>query len=157
MDEVRILIADESSVYKKMFIKVAEEMSEHNRVTHVACGNEALDKIRRQDYDIIVIDAEIPGLNVMSLLGEIAREIPKALILVTARPSRADESLSVEVLARGANICMTKPIYSSYNENVDALKREIGGLAKILHKRRSEENKKQRTEPSATKKRIKRK
>jgi two-component system chemotaxis response regulator CheB len=133
MGGIKILIADSSSVYKKMFMQAATEENSDAVVTCVATGDEALEKIKRNDYDVIIIDAEITGTGEgePDILRAINRQIPKALILVTARPSNANDRLYADAMAKGAVDCMTKPLYDSYRENIDIIKRKLADIFKI--------------------------
>jgi len=126
-------------MYRKMFKMAAEEVDKNAAVDCVACGTEALDKIRCADYDIIVADIEIPGLGIVDLLTKIMMELPRTFVLLTARPSPANSALCAEALAKCAAECMTKPIYNSYGENFDIVKRELAVIFKSLNEERRKE------------------
>jgi len=135
MGEMRILIADESSVYKKMFTQAAAETGKNAAVTCVAAGNEALEKVKRFDYDIIIIDAEISGSGIINIIKEINRTIPKAVILITARPSHANSKYYDELPDHVPNIPidrMIKPLYDSYRDNIDIIKRKLEDIFKMI-------------------------
>jgi two-component system chemotaxis response regulator CheB len=146
---MKILLADGSAVYKKMFTKAASEVRDDIVVTYAANGDEALEAIRRQDYDIVIIDAELQKLTALALLQEVLRAIPKALVLVTARPSPTNSKVCAQALSAGAFDCMTKPIYDSYADNVDAIKSKMADAIRILLERR---NKKEALPPPPVRK-----
>jgi len=122
MEDLRILIADNSSLYKKMFPDAIKEADKKASVTCVATSGEASGMVERQDYDIIVIDAEIPGDGALELIQAIKKDIPKAYIMVTARPSAGNDKLFEDALSKGAAECMVKPIYDSYGDNFNIIK-----------------------------------
>ena len=126
------MIADNSSVYKKMYTKAVAELDEGAAVTFVASGEEALERTKRFDYDIVVIDTEMAEPYAARLMESIARNILGAFLLVTARPSPGNAERFAEALAKGAADCMTKPIYSSYNENLDTIKEKMENIYKAL-------------------------
>jgi len=134
MDGLRVLVADNSSVYRKMFSRAITEVVKYSFVTCVADGTAALELVRHNDFDIIVIDAEIQGLQIMELLAEIKREMMQVFILVTARPLKANEALCIETLSAGASHYMIKPLYDSYEENLGAIETEILAIIDVLHK-----------------------
>ena len=72
-------------------------------------GDEALDYILSEDYDLIVLDLNLPGTDGMDILGELRQtdEETKVLIL-SARSQIADK---VEGLDAGANDYMEKPFH----------------------------------------------
>lgn len=132
MDRVKILIADNSPVYKKMFASAAMEADTNASVASAADGEKALELIRRENYDIVIIDADIPGMGLLNLLSRIALEIPKAYILVTARPSKSADALFSKALSKGAAECMTKPIYDSYIDNLSTIRRKLTEIIEVL-------------------------
>ena len=135
MGGLRLLIADNSSLYKKMFRQAAAELDKNAAVTCVANVNEAFAKIERNDYDIIVIDIEAPGLDIDELFKKITREIPKALVLITVQPSSVCDALCAQATAKGAFDCMVKPVYNSYGENFDVIKRKMSDIFKIAYEK----------------------
>ena len=125
MEGFNILIADNSPVYVKMFARAALEADAKATVSSATDGAGALELIRRKNYDVVVVDADIPGMELYTLLRRIIADIPKAFILVTARPSVSGDALFSEALSKGATECMTKPIYDSYIDNFAIIKRKM--------------------------------
>ena len=156
MDELRILIADESPVYRKMIIRAVTEVDQNASVTYVANGGEALEFVKRNDYNVIIVDAEVPGMGLPELLKGIKLETTKASILVTARPSPANESLCLEALNRGAAAFMIKPINDSYSENLKAIKSEIADIIRALSNDRKQMKGMVEPAPETVKKTIER-
>ena len=72
-------------------------------------GDEALEYILAEDYDLIVLDLNLPGMDGMDILKELRQkdEDTKVLIL-SARSQIADK---VEGLDAGANDYMEKPFH----------------------------------------------
>jgi len=149
MENFKILIADSSSVYRQMITQGVKEVSEKTSVVCVTDSDEAIKLIKRNDYGVIVIDAEIPGSGLYGLLNVIRSELPKALVLVTARPSSANEKIFAEAVSAGATACMVKPIYETYSDNLDMIKRSISDISKILRDPRGKNSFGKKLGPSA--------
>jgi len=132
MSELKVLVADNSLVYKKMFTQGIKEVSKNASVVCVANGDEAFSQIKHINFDIIVIDAEIAGMSLFDLLRVIKIDIPKTFILVMVRPSSARDKFISEAISRGANECMIKPIDDSYSENLDIIKHKITDIIGII-------------------------
>ena len=141
MNRLRILVTDGSATYRKLFTQAASELDNCTTVTCVADGAAALERIRHNDYELVVIDVEIPELSL--LLKEITTQIPKAFVLVSARPSNAGDELCTRALANGAADYLIKPIHSSYSDNFDVIKRKMAGIFKAL-----DEKHEKKTEPA---------
>jgi two-component system chemotaxis response regulator CheB len=127
---LRILLADGSVIYKKIFAKAMYELGGSAVLDLVSSGEEARAFMRRRNYDIVLIDAEIspPGLH--ALISECKRVMPHSHALVTARPSPTNSRLCAEALALGASECIIKPIYESYSGNVDLIKGKMLDILK---------------------------
>ena len=123
MNRLRILVADGSATYRNMFSRAAPDAVSCASVTCVANGAEARESIKRNDFEIIIIDAEIA--EIFALLKEIMVQLPKAFVLVTARPSITNDRLCAEALTIGAGDYITKPIHSSYTDNYNIVKAKL--------------------------------
>ena len=72
-------------------------------------GEEALECILTEDYDLIVLDLNLPGMDGMEILRELRRKNEETkVIILSARGQIADK---VEGLDSGANDYMEKPFH----------------------------------------------
>lgn len=72
-------------------------------------GGEALDYILTEEYDLIVLDLNLPGMDGMELLRELRQKNEETKVLIlSARSQIADK---VEGLDAGANDYMEKPFH----------------------------------------------
>lgn len=80
------------------------------RITTLETAEEALEMIHRQDYDIIICDYKLPGLNGLTLLKEVRQVQTHALtILITAY--KTDDLVS-EAKKIGVHAFIAKPFNS---------------------------------------------
>ena len=140
MDVIRILIADKSSVYTKMFTRAVTETEKRASVSCVTDGDEVLGLVNYRNYDVVVIDAEITDPGLIELINVILMKNPMAYILVIARPSAVNKELFQDALFKGATECMTKPIYDSYNENLETIKSKMKYIIKKTTRKNNNEN-----------------
>jgi len=132
MDVIRVLVADSSPVYKKMFTSAVADVDKSTSVTCVDDGSEAAEMIVRMCPDIVIVDAEIQKTGLLELLKLIVNNAPKTFILVTSRPSSTSAKVFMEALSAGASDSMTKPIYDSYNENLKTVKNKMSDIIGAL-------------------------
>ena len=72
-------------------------------------GEEALECILTEDYDLIVLDLNLPGMDGMEILRELRRKNEETkVIILSARGQIADK---VEGLDAGANDYLSKPFH----------------------------------------------
>ena len=81
--------------------------SERYAVDVAADGNSGLDHVRAYDYDLIVLDLNLPGISGTDLLRHIRKSHPHVPVLIlTARDNIADKVKNFEA---GADDYLTKP------------------------------------------------
>jgi DNA-binding NtrC family response regulator len=111
MDKPHILIVDDDKNALQGYLKVLGQ--DQFSVQGAATGYEALKKIEKQHFDIVISDIRMPQLDGITLLREIQKRAADiAVILVTAFGT---VDSAVEAMKLGAETYLTKPI------NVEAL------------------------------------
>ena len=91
-------------------------------VEAVADGRQALDRIRQQRFDLLLLDVMLPGLDGVSLCRAARKEGPNVdtpILMLTARDSESDKVVGLE---SGADDYLTKPF------GVRELQARIGAL-----------------------------
>ena len=128
MSIMRVLIADASATFRKMFSRAVSELDETATVVSVNTIDEVLDQAKRNDFRIVVVDAEL--IEQCLILSELASYLPKAFILMTTRPTSVSDAKCNEARAHGATDCLTKPIQRSYNDNYRVVKQKMSTIMK---------------------------
>jgi two-component system response regulator AtoC len=103
--KIRILVVDDDLVFQEL---VPEQLALFDFEAAVAVsGQEALDALNRTDYDVVLLDVNLPGLSGLDALRQIKQlaDAPEVIMLT------GDNSLStgVEAMRRGAYDYLTKP------------------------------------------------
>jgi two-component system OmpR family response regulator len=104
---LRLLIVEDE---KELCDTVAKSMySAGYEVDTCYDGDEALDYILAENYDLIVLDLNLPGMDGMEILRELREKNEETKVLIlSARSQIADK---VEGLDAGANDYMEKPFH----------------------------------------------
>jgi len=71
-------------------------------------GVEALRRLARTAYDVIVLDGDPPAAGEQEIFGWLAREPARGRLLMLTRPG--DVMARVEALSQGADDCIAKPV-----------------------------------------------
>jgi two-component system, NtrC family, response regulator AtoC len=100
-----ILVVDDDAAMGKVLVALlsqAELQSEH-----ASSGADALARLEKRPYDLVLTDLRMPGMDGMALLGELARRWPDLpVIMLTAH---GNVPLAVEAMKAGAAEFMLKP------------------------------------------------
>lgn len=99
-----LVVEDEKKIAS--FIKRALELEKFT-VELAASGEEALGKIEVNDYDLIILDVMLPGIDGFEVCEKLRRmKINTSLIMLTAKTQVADK---IKGLDSGADDYLTKP------------------------------------------------
>ncbi len=105
---ISILIVDDEPILRELLTKILTR--EGFRVDVAADGEEAMEKMGRENYPLVVSDIEMPRVNGFELLKTIKRDYPDtAVIMMTAF---GDSYAVKDCLVLGADEYITKPFKS---------------------------------------------
>ena len=103
----KILLADDSETMR-LFIRIFMRNLSDVRVTEAADGFDAIEKIRKEDFDLIITDINMPHMDGLQLIRSIRGMGLATPIIVLS--TRGEETEIEKGLSLGANDYMTKPI-----------------------------------------------
>jgi len=100
----RILVVDDEPQIRRV-LRVSLTAQGYE-VFDAKTGEEALDAIRAQRFDLVLLDVNMPGMGGLETCREIRNTSEVAIIMLTVRNSEADK---VAALDAGADDYITKP------------------------------------------------
>ena len=102
---MRILVVDDDAIVIKSCRRILE--AEGFEVTTVPSADEALEKIKNYDFDLLLIDVKMPKRDGMYLMREIKKNWPEIpTIVMSGYPT--PETIA-EMLRLGATLFIPKP------------------------------------------------
>ena len=122
MAKARILIVeDEPNIVESLSFILRRAGFEVDTVTD---GAEALDRVRRQVFEVLVLDIMLPGMNGLDVLKAIRSDqaLSSLPVIVLTAKGQANDRRTAEAI--GANAFITKPF-----SNADVVER-VSRLAK---------------------------
>lgn len=103
-DAYRVLLVDDDRQLREMLASYLR--SSALEVVEAATAEDALDRFRRVDPDLVVLDVGLPGADGFEVLRAIRAKSSTPVIMLTARSEEADRVLG---LTMGADDYMSKP------------------------------------------------
>jgi len=124
---IRVLLADDHAVVRAGLREILADTSDITVTGEATNGQEALARVRAEDFDVAVLDMSMPGRNGIELIKLVKAEKPKLRILVLSMHS--EQQYAVRAIKAGASGYLTKE--TAADQLVAAIRRIAGGGAYI--------------------------
>jgi two-component system invasion response regulator UvrY len=120
---IRVLVADDHAVVRRGLVQILTEAPDMVVVGEASTGREALQAVRKHDYDVLVLDIAMPeggGLEVLQQLQTLKPDL--RVLILSMYPER---QYAVRALKTGAAGYLTKE--SVPDELIAAIRKVAGG------------------------------
>ena len=120
---LKILIADDHAIVRQGLKQIVTETRDMIVAGEASNGQELLNKINEDDYDVLVLDITMPGRNGIDVLRQLRAEKPGLPILILS--IHPEEQYALRALKAGASGYLTKE--SAPDELVVAIRKVSSG------------------------------
>ena len=120
---IRVLIADDHEIVRKGLKEIVNETEDITVEDEARDGYDALAKISKGQYDIVVLDIAMPGPSGIEILRQIKSENPGLSVLMLSM--YPEEQYAVSALRAGASGYLTKD--SAPAELIAAIRKAYAG------------------------------
>ena len=103
---IRILIADDHAIFREGLKQILEDVSDMVVADDVSRGQEVLEKIENNNYDLVLLDIAMPGLSGLETLKLLKGRKPKMRVLILSM--YPEEQYAVRAIKAGASGYITK-------------------------------------------------
>jgi len=120
---LKILIADDHAIVRQGLKQIVTETADMIVAGEASNGQELLNKIQENDYDVVVLDITMPGRDGIDVLKQLRSERPELPILMLS--IHPEEQYALRALKAGASGYLTKE--SAPDELVVAIRKVSRG------------------------------
>ena len=106
---IRVLIVDDSAVVRGVLGRMVDAQEDMRVATTATNGSDALDALRLQEIDVVLLDIEMPVMDGLTALPLIVQRHPRARVLVTSSLTHQSASVTMRALGLGAVDYVYKP------------------------------------------------
>ncbi|HSV30823.1 MAG TPA: sigma-54 dependent transcriptional regulator [Atribacteraceae bacterium] len=124
MTVAKVLVADDEKYMAEMLCEILEE--EGMLVETAAHGREALEKFRKFDFDLVLLDLRMPEMSGLEVLQQLKKDDPDIPVIVITAYGSVDNA--VEALKIGAYDFVSKPFKIEELKNVVSKALELESL-----------------------------
>ena len=115
--DLQVLIVDDSAVYRKILKEVIGDIGGVQLMGTAPNGRLALDKIKLQPPDVVLLDVEMPEMNGLETLTAIRNTAPEISVIMVSGAGKNAADVTITALEKGAVDFVTKPDESSMSLN----------------------------------------
>lgn len=98
---IRVCIVDDHELVRQGLKMILKSDPEIVVVDEAKDGDEALEKIEINDYDVMLLDMNMPGIHGIELITELKKKVPKLNILVLS--IYPEDKFALRTLKAGAS------------------------------------------------------
>jgi two-component system chemotaxis response regulator CheB len=124
------MVVDDSAVIRGLLTKTLETDPEIKVVSTVGNGQAAIDAVKRNDIDVIVLDIEMPVMDGLTALPKLLEAKPGVQIIMASTLTLKGASVSMKALSLGAADYLPKPTTTTGISTADDFKRGLVEKAK---------------------------
>src|SRR5258707_14962429 len=106
MNPIRVLIADDHAVVRRGIRHILETTPDLKVVAEAGDGEELLEKLRKEPFDVLLMDVTMPATNPVELIARIKAQHPHVAVLVHS--THAESPVAPRLLKAGASGHITK-------------------------------------------------
>ena len=120
---IKVLIVDDHSIVREGLKQILSETSDIVVTDEAGNGQEALEKVWKNRYDVILLDISMPGRSGLDILKQIKSDKPALHVLILS--VFPEEQYAIRALKAGASGYLTKE--STPNELITAVRKVSEG------------------------------
>ena len=124
---IRIVIADDHAIVREGLKRIVSLAADLELVAEAADGTQVMQRVREQEFDLLVLDLSMPGRSGMELIKWVKAEKPRLRILVLSM--HQETQYAVRAIKSGASGYLPKE--SAPEQLEQAIRKIAGGGAYI--------------------------
>lgn len=134
-EPLRIIVVEDTITYRMVLKKVIDGVPWAEVTGTASNGRLALDKLKREQFDLMLLDVEMPEMDGLTTLQHVSKEHPDLTVVMVSGTSRSNANIVMECLNAGALDFVTKPQESDATRALEALRKDLLPILEELHRK----------------------
>ncbi|NOX17077.1 MAG: response regulator transcription factor [Chlorobi bacterium] len=107
---IKIIIADDHEVIREGIKKIINTEMDLKISAEVESGEELLNKVAKEDFDVVILDVGLPGRSGIEVLHDLRQIKPKLPVLIFSM--QPEDRIAIRALRAGANAFLNKEAHA---------------------------------------------
>lgn len=133
---LRVMVVDDSAVIRGLLRRTLEADPDITVVSSVGNGQFAVDTLKRQPADVVVLDIEMPVMDGLTALPKLLEIDPDLKVIMASTLTLRNADVSMKALEAGAADYIAKPTSKTEMHGSDNFGRELAEKVKALGRAR---------------------
>jgi len=146
---IRVMLVDDAAVIRGLVKRMVEPEADIEVVASVANGELAVNSLKRNPVDVIVLDIEMPVMDGLTALPKLLEVDPDVKVLMSSTLTLGNAEISMQALKLGAADYIPKPTSAGEMGSTSDFRRELVDKIRSLGTARSRVSTVPRTSSSA--------
>lgn len=130
-NKINVLVADDSAVTRMFLVHLLESDSRISVIGAVSDGQAALDFVRHNKPDVVLMDVHMPNMDGFETTRRIMETQAVPIIICSATANTKDVAITFRAMEAGAIACIQKPIGHD-SEDFEALAANLLETIKLM-------------------------
>ena len=122
-------------ILKGLLARAIETDPEIRLIGTAMHGQLALNALRKEHADVVVLDVEMPVMDGLTALQHIQKEFPRTKVIMASGQTYDGAETTMKALALGAAGCIAKPVTASTSASIEQVAREHDQLVGAVGRR----------------------
>ena len=122
---IRVMLVDDAAVIRGLVKRMVEPEADIEVVASVANGELAVNSLKRNPVDVIVLDIEMPVMDGLTALPKLLEVDPNVKILMSSTLTLGNAEISMQALKLGAADYIPKPTSAGEMGSASDFRREL--------------------------------
>lgn len=132
----RVMVVDDSAVIRGLLRRTLDADPDITVVSSVGNGQFAVDTLKRQPADVVVLDIEMPVMDGLTALPKLLEIDPDLKVIMASTLTLRNADVSMKALEAGASDYIAKPTSKTEMHGSDNFGRELAEKVKALGRTR---------------------
>jgi len=128
MDKLRVLIVDDSALYRKILIQAVTKTNLSQKIETASNGLLALEFLKKETFDVVLLDIIMPEMDGITTLKTIIKAYPNISVIMISSSGGKNAKVTIQALEIGALDFIAKPLDESYEKNMEIIKNLLRNL-----------------------------